>query len=741
MTNSHRFGLALEQMKGSDWARFEQLASEFLAREFTNLRTVATTSGDGGRDSELFVQDGIPKVLLQYSVTESWEQKIEGTANLIKKNFPKARVLIYVTNQQIGAKGDSVKARLSSKHRLILDIRDKSWFLERVNASEQNSAAAESLAEEFVDRLLRDRKIIDQSSQLLSDSETRAAHLYLTLQLEDQTRDKGLTRLSFEAIICSILRETTTENKLTRQKIREQARRILSSHRPEQVDQYLDVALAKMEKKQIRHWQSSDEFCLSHDERVRLSEAVAKHDHERSELRAHIISLLTKHVGSESQLGADALNGLCLRVERIIERYLNQKGERFATSVMSDKVTGVATEDLNSVVVADLSENDTPQLPPKVTLQLVIDTIVEVLRYPVPEFGRYLRSVADTYTLLAFLRETPDVQNAVKKMFSHGEIWLDTSVVLPLFAETLLDDESRRYYTRMLDSAQKVGIKLMVIEGICEEVNGHLNLCLACSRSSSKAWRGSVPLLFSIFVMSGRGIDTFPAWIETFIGDRRPVDDICNYLRDFHHIETGSLDQESHSADVELRGHVQEVWREAHERRRYQKGRDIPEDTLEMLIRHDVENYLGTIFKRKGEKTSPLGYSAWWLTLDSTAHRMESLLRQRSGLVPPPSPVMSLDFLADYLTFGPLRWLQNASDYDCPVYADRTFVDVIPSELIDVATQARQKAAGLPEHVIKRRVRDELEAAKRRIGVHAEGGTDLMRRTIEDAFADAPIEG
>jgi hypothetical protein len=52
--NINLFKLALDRLKPSDWEDFERLASDFLAAEFTNLRTMAHPSGDGGRDSELF---------------------------------------------------------------------------------------------------------------------------------------------------------------------------------------------------------------------------------------------------------------------------------------------------------------------------------------------------------------------------------------------------------------------------------------------------------------------------------------------------------------------------------------------------------------------------------------------------------------------------------------------------------------------------------------------------------------
>lgn len=41
---------------------------------------------------------------------------------------------------------------------------------------------------------------------------------------------------------------------------------------------------------------------------------------------------------------------------------------------------------------------------------------------PPEEVRAFLRSLADTYTLFAFMRETPDVQSAIVKIFSDGDI-------------------------------------------------------------------------------------------------------------------------------------------------------------------------------------------------------------------------------------------------------------------------------------------------------------------------------
>src|SRR5713226_3771789 len=63
-----RLKLALDRLEAEHWSRFEQFASEFLVSDYPNLRTVASTSGDQGRDAELFSPDGLPSVVLQYSV-------------------------------------------------------------------------------------------------------------------------------------------------------------------------------------------------------------------------------------------------------------------------------------------------------------------------------------------------------------------------------------------------------------------------------------------------------------------------------------------------------------------------------------------------------------------------------------------------------------------------------------------------------------------------------------------------
>ena len=119
--SSQRLELALEKLLPANWERFERFASEFLASEFPDLRTVASPSGDEGRDAELFSPLGDTTQVLQYSVAEDWRTKIRKTATRISETIPSAQLLIYATNQQIGAEADDLKKELRQKYRLHLE--------------------------------------------------------------------------------------------------------------------------------------------------------------------------------------------------------------------------------------------------------------------------------------------------------------------------------------------------------------------------------------------------------------------------------------------------------------------------------------------------------------------------------------------------------------------------------------------------------------------------------------------
>ena len=122
----------------------------------------------------------------------------------------------------------------------------------------------------------------------------------------------------------------------------------------------------------------------------------------------------------------------------------------------NDRTDLAPVQGLRDTVVADIANvadevgvHSTPDL--KGDLVALVETAAFALLGDESALVKaYLHGLADSYTLFAFLRETPDVQRAVVKMFSHGELWLDTTVLLPLFAEILLPEDRKAVHAVVL---------------------------------------------------------------------------------------------------------------------------------------------------------------------------------------------------------------------------------------------------------------------------------------------------
>jgi hypothetical protein len=730
--SSKRLELALDTLKPAQWDRFEKFASQFLVSEFPDLRTMAAPSGDGGRDSELFLPAGDTTHVLQYSITEDWRGKIRGTAKRVHETMPSAQLLTYVTNRPVGADADELKQQLRKEYQLHLDVRDRNYFLDRIFKDASTEAAAESLAKDIVDPYLSSKGVLAGRPAVLESDEARAAHVYLSLQLRDEAQEKGLTKLSFEALVRSVLIGTSSEKRMSRGDIRVRIRQLLPHDAAEQVEQLTDSALVRLTKQAIRHYVKEDEFCLSYEEGQRLAEYLATQELREVELRQEIEAIAGGVAPPSGSQAAADIPGVAVRVRRVLERCLFERAEAFASAVLADNASQFTTDHIQSVIVEDLKS-----VPPKKGdtegnpkwLAAVVREMLATLREPIQQ---HLRDLADAYTLLEFLRQTPDVQGAARKIFSHGQIWLDTSIILPLLAEELLEEGKRRFQ-QMTRIASDAGIEFFITAGVVEEVDRHIDLSILCSRQLA-TWNGPLPFLLEAFLQTGRDLNEFENWTEAFKGRNRPLDDIFELLQDRFAIKRFDLDEEAQKAPQEFRQAVQESWYRIHSARRERSGKTVELIAVNRLSKHDSENYVGVTQRRSKETATALGYRAWWLTLDRQALSIPKLLKQDFDLDVPPAPVMSLDFLGQYLTFGPARSrVPKASARQLAVTLEPRLVSFLTRDLIKEASAIRVEMKDLPENVIRRRVRDRLDEARRKMGPMAMRGAAAVLVEISPA--------
>lgn len=714
--SEQRLSLALDRLEGPDWARFERFASEFLTADFPNLRSVASPQGDEGRDAELFSPNDDQSVVLQYSVTKQWNEKIRDTAHKVKKNLSGAQVLVYVTNHQIGASADGIKRAVRDQHRLFLDVRDKSYFLARFRANDQTERAAEALAQDVVDPYLAARKVIELKGSALNSLEARAALVFLALQWEDDTRDKGLTRIAFEALIRSALRNTDAENRITGEELFAAVRGMLPDANSDELRRYFDQALNRLIKKQIRHYPKTDEFCLTHEESLAMREKLAALELQDSQFIKAIEAEVNASVHARGQKNI-AVEMVVPRVRRALEQFFLGRGESFAAALASGQRKFFGSEEIRTIVISDISKQPIEKgIDPSVLADITISATEALIASSAPETQAYLRWLSNSYTLFAFLRHSPDVQAAVKKMFSHGEIWLDTSMVLPLFGEAMLDEEDRRF-TRMIGAARAAGLSFRVTSGVVEETERHMNRSYACAMGIGGQWRGPIPFLFEFYIANGGARAMFATWLEQFRGKERSEDDIAQCLLEEFGIERKDLAEELEAAPADLRIAVNEIWARIHEKRREQAHTDVDPLMVRRLADHDTENYVGVIQRRKEEQPTALGFSCWWVTLDHMAFEISERLREQIQGKLPASPVMSADFLASYLSIGPMRGLLGKEiEARFPVSVDAGLIQHLTPELIALADKVRDDSKADPEFVIRRKVRDSIDQARRRIG-------------------------
>lgn len=736
--NSSLFKLALEQLQPSGWETFETLASSFLAPEFPQLRTMAHPSGDGGRDSELFQPDGKPFIAFQYSLRKDWKRKIIETATRLKKEFPSVRNLIYMSNLQIGGQADDVKKTLLEDE-LSLDVRDKNWFLERANLGGVRENAAEQLIDQIARPYLASEQVINKPSSALSSGEARAALVYLGLQWQDDITNKGLTKLSFDALVRAALRYTYSESRISRAQVHKYVYDCLPSDNKELLSRHTDSALARLTKRYIRWWQKEDEFCLKHEEHERILTRLAEKEIEEAtfydEVTRHCEECLKEIDGTS----ATDLTDLQARILRVIEKFLLRRGEAFVSAVFSGNLDRVGFEHLTDVVMEDLASHGTEGSISHHVPKIVATTVRSLLAQPGDSTQQYLRRLANSYTLFSFLRETPDVQSATRKLFSHGTVWLDTTVLLPVFAEQLEEDEPQKKFSRLFQACCEAGIELCVTPGVITEINSHMNIALNCSKHSPSSWRGRTPYLYYQYLHTGRPASEFSKWLSLFRGSEREEDDISQFLSDMFGVKRVGLSDEMGKVDDDVRWAADRLWSTAHQERR-QHTQQIDNAITRQLIQHDLETYLGVIALRQDEKVTELGYRHWLLTLDRIAWQIRDLLRRELKTKTPPSPLLSLDFLVNNLTFGPdRRRLTRSKEQSLPIVLDVEMSESMPQDILEIADRVRRENDGLPEYVIKRNVRDEIDKARRRRGYF--GISSIFDVDEAEQLADLDAEG
>jgi hypothetical protein len=198
----------------------------------------------------------------------------------------------------------------------------------------------------------------------------------------------------------------------------------------------------------------------------------------------------------------------------------------------------------------------------------------------------------------------------------------------------------------------------------------------------------------------------------------------------FHEIDLTSASDHKF-VNEELKNLIVQLWREVHYERRGPADRNL----ADRLASHDSEIYLHVLSSRIDQMgRTPLGYTDWWLTLDTKARGVFRSIDKKllSGLKI--GPVMSIDYLIRYLAFGPRRDKVNTTDIAlAKIYSD-TIAELIPPQMIDLVIELRKTHAKLPEYLVQRRIRDALNNERSRAGRIDSGGLTNAADNLDSSY-------
>jgi hypothetical protein len=105
------------------------------------------------------------------------------------------------------------------------------------------------------------------------------------------------------------------------------------------------------------------------------------------------------------------------------------------------------------------------------------------------------------------------------------------------------------------------------------------------------------------------------------------------------------------------------------------------------------------------------------------------------------APVLSPDFLVNYLAIGPVRAaLAKSTESILPLMIrELQSLELLPAEVLQAAEELRVQLEGQPPHVIHRRVRDLLLKAQSQLGPMAAAGTPGMQEALRLLITEATL--
>jgi hypothetical protein len=712
-----RLTLALKQLGPQDGFSFEKFANAFLTADFPALRPVAGMH-DGARDAFIYNDLDLPDSFIQHSVTKDWKTKIKATIKALRKEGHNVRELVYCSPQDIQREADELKRDLR-RDGVSLDVRDKTYFLANANNSQGQELASELLARQFVDPLISPMALArGADSSVLNSEEERVAATYLTCAMYDRNPDKSLTRFTYESLVQYALRDATPEALMPKQKLITFIRSLTPSTEATRCAELVEQALSRLIKRGVvKHHVKSDEFTLGFEQRKEMKERLVKLLNDTSTVTKEIegrVTTVARELGIDFSFRAEDVAHDCIL---LLDQMLLGQSEQAVQALATEKSFFFRREDATEMSLKLLAKPahgflSIPALDSDQFLDLIPAVLEDVVARPSEHLAEKLRNSANAYCLLFTLREAPDVQMVLQKVFRSARLLVDTSVLVPCLAETLLPKEEQRM-SNLLRAATQSGIQILITDDVLNELETHLeriryvfarHIAPLVDRVGRIAAADSTGAIVAAYLRHGEkaGIGSMDEFVNLFMGRENPSIDLTEYLQHEMGIKYAPLEEEFQSLNPATLAEVTELWKQTRK-----KKAEMEDDVFDRLIHHDVRALLVTEkLRRMSGSDATYGQQWWWLTRDRSAYRVDLRFRAEKG----PSLCMSPEFFIRYLSMSPMA-AKSGQTALLPISVELASLGLIPAEMRDEAVRLLETSKNWKEYQRRRKLRELINKA------------------------------
>jgi len=690
---------------------FERFVNAFLVPDYPELAALGGKH-DRGMDARI-IDDAAGKVVLVVqscvSPATSARRKILRTVAALKAHGNIPQTLVYCTSAVIKLELDETRNELRRDENVALVVCDAGWFVQRESFPAGRSIVSQEYSQAVLQPLLQQFDPNVLYSTVLSEEEERIAIQYLEAQSYDRARGGNVTKGIFDALIAYALRDSVPlVSGVPSATILKRIQDLFPAGHHERIAQIVPGRIEKLvNQKKIHPDQQAGGYVLSNvlRESVRLNANRAKERELAFHAALHEAVIATV---ADRQIEYEYDSDKLIRTaHNCLLWFMREQGKR----LIDPYSAALNVIDAERLVSLFLEEHPLPpddlRMNATVAMDILPHALYQTLKSGRAEISQYLRDKADLFITHAFLQVSPDVQAACQKLLAHDCLYLDTTILIRCIAE-LFSEDPVKPLTKTLRRAHDLGITLRTWRPYIDELVSHLkgpvllewqNHLKDLPESALVPSLRAAPTLIGVFCKHARNCGgSIESIVAEIVGRCNEAVNTIEYLQEELLVTTEDIPRADGPSEQASYQRIFGVWLEGKHRKM------LSESRFELLVRNDVNAYLGIMNRRLNAKDSGTnyGHKIWLLTMDRMAWRMPHLLDETDHLY---SVAMSLDYLVNYVATLAHTVSAAIPDDALPATSILDESAQIPSELRSIFVEAWQKGGQRP-YLRERCVRD-----------------------------------